>query len=69
MLEKSGFFSAGDYEEYEKRVKTLSDSKYSADLKTKWNKLSKRPSLTVIAGTSAHLMKSQYFTIFFIPLI
>lgn len=61
------YFSAGDYEEYEKRVKTLSDSKYLTDLKTKWNKLSKRPSLTVIAGISAHLMTSQYFTIFFVP--
>lgn len=29
------YFSTGDYEEYEKRVKTLSDSKYLTDLKTK----------------------------------
>lgn len=29
------YFSAGDYEEYEKRVKTLSDSKYLTDSKTK----------------------------------
>lgn len=60
------YFSAGDYDEYDKRVKTLSDSKYLTELKTKWNKLSKRPELTVIAGISAHLMTSEYF-VFILP--
>lgn len=53
-------FTKNDYDEFEKRVITLSDSKYFFDLKEKWNNLSNRPKLTVIAGISAHIMTSTY---------
>lgn len=61
------YFSSGDYDEYEKRVKTLSDLNFFKELKKKWNSLSSRPKLTVIAGISAHIMTSIYRVICFIP--
>lgn len=45
---------------YDARVTTLASSTYFNNLKQKWNDLSYRPDLTVIAGVSGHIMTSFY---------
>lgn len=42
---------------YKQRVDTLGTSDYFNDVKSRWNKLSNRPSLTVISSVSGHLFK------------
>jgi len=53
-------FDKKDYDEYENRVKELSDSTFYTNLKNKRNDLTNRPSLHVIVGISAHFMTSEY---------
>jgi hypothetical protein len=47
-------------ERYDDCVTLLGKTSYYDNLKSKWNNLSNRPKLTVIAGISAHLMTSVY---------
>lgn len=49
-----------DSQNYNNSVLTLANPTFFSKLKSKWNKLSGRPPLTVIAGVSGHLMTSVY---------